>query len=582
MDNSDIKILVSYKEEHPYVKTDIIVPIQTGRAIADRNFEGMIGDDTGDNISELNDKYNELSAQYWAWKNQDALGNPKYIGFMHWRRHFLFDEKLPRPSRKWLNGGDYYEFSKFDEEYFEYFSDDKICRVMDKYDIVLPKAYDFENYKYKSVRENYMVQRGQHIENYELMLSVLKAEYPEYKTAVATFEKGRFEYLCNMFVMRRDIFDEYSSFLFGVLKKIDDLMDYSHYSYQGYRTLAYLGEMILNVFILHYVEKHPEVKIKALDMGVLHHAEFEIQPKPAFKDNYTAVVVPCSNFYAPYLSVYIQSIIDSSDKNHNYDIVVFNDDISDVNKEKLKYGLPDNFSLRFINVSGYFENINLKSSKGYLSVNSYYRLVIPKVMKNYKKVIVTDIDLIFEDDIAKLDEIDLKDAPIAACIEPQEGINLNTREEEREYSKNILRLEDPYRYYNTGVMLMNIEVFKEEYIKDMLRMIDVKYRCHEQCILNSYFDGKIKKISADWNFEATLNPLERENSMPLEMRDEYLKASENPKVLHWPGPNKPWKMAAVNLGFRWWLKARKTVFYEEILMRYSEILAIRQIKNNNK
>lgn len=582
MRKEDIKILISYKEEHPIFRSEILVPIQTGRAIAEKEFDGMIGDDTGENVSLLNDKYNELSAQYWAWKNQDKLGNPKYFGFMHWRRHFLFDETLPRPERRWLYKGDFYEFGRVDNDYLKYFDDEQICKVMGKYDIVLPKAYDYNNYRYKSIRENYQVQPGQHMENYELMLSVLKVDYPEYKEAVKKFEKGRYEYLCNMFVMRKDIFDEYSEFLFAVLEKLDGLIDYSHYSWQGYRTLAYLGEMLLNIFIYHYVEEHPKVRIKALDLGVLHFAELEIQPKPAFQDNYTAVVVPCSNYYAPYLSVYIQSLIDNSNPKHNYDIIVFQDDISDKNKDKLRVNLPENFSLRFINVSSYFDDINLKSSKDYLSVNSYYRLVVPKVMKNYQRVIVTDVDLIFECDVAELDKIDIGEMPIASCIEQQEGVNLNLRPEEWEYSQNILKLEDPYEYYNTGVMIVNNDYYEDKYVEDTLKMIDPKYRCHEQCILNAYFQKRIYKLPADWNHEVTLDDKNNRNFMPLEMFAEYNEAKKHPKVLHWIGPNKPWKNAEIDMGYRWWLKARKTVYYEEILMRYSEILAIRQVKKNMK
>lgn len=52
----------------------------------------MIGDNTGENISLQNKNYCELSAVYWAWKNQYALKNPDYIGLMHYRRVFDFNE----------------------------------------------------------------------------------------------------------------------------------------------------------------------------------------------------------------------------------------------------------------------------------------------------------------------------------------------------------------------------------------------------------------------------------------------------------------------------------------------------------
>lgn len=88
------KIFITYKDEHEIIKSDIITPIQTGRAIAKKAFDGMIGDDTGDNISKSNPRFNELSAQYWVWKHYEEIDNPDYVGFMHYRRHFLFDENF--------------------------------------------------------------------------------------------------------------------------------------------------------------------------------------------------------------------------------------------------------------------------------------------------------------------------------------------------------------------------------------------------------------------------------------------------------------------------------------------------------
>ena len=88
------KILISYHDEHSLIKSDILQPIQTGCANASKLFDGMLRDDDGENISEHNPKYNELSAQYWAWKNYDKFDNPDYIGFWHYRRVLNFNFKI--------------------------------------------------------------------------------------------------------------------------------------------------------------------------------------------------------------------------------------------------------------------------------------------------------------------------------------------------------------------------------------------------------------------------------------------------------------------------------------------------------
>lgn len=76
------------------LKSDILTPIQTGCANTERLFDSMLHDDDGENISAENPKYNELSAQYWAWKNYDKLGKSDYIGFMRYRRHFCVAQKI--------------------------------------------------------------------------------------------------------------------------------------------------------------------------------------------------------------------------------------------------------------------------------------------------------------------------------------------------------------------------------------------------------------------------------------------------------------------------------------------------------
>ena len=63
----DIRIYVYHHADANINKNRYFEPIQGGRSIADTKFAGMIGDDTGDNISARNRDWGELTALYWIW-----------------------------------------------------------------------------------------------------------------------------------------------------------------------------------------------------------------------------------------------------------------------------------------------------------------------------------------------------------------------------------------------------------------------------------------------------------------------------------------------------------------------------------
>ena len=62
-------------------------------------FGGMVGDDSGDNISARNPEVNEFTALYWVWKHYDEIGNPKKIGLNQYRRAFTEEDILQSESK---------------------------------------------------------------------------------------------------------------------------------------------------------------------------------------------------------------------------------------------------------------------------------------------------------------------------------------------------------------------------------------------------------------------------------------------------------------------------------------------------
>ena len=63
-----VKILVAIHKPDKVYGDKVYMPIQVGKSLSEFNL-GFQGDNTGDNISEMNSMFCELTAHYWAWKN---------------------------------------------------------------------------------------------------------------------------------------------------------------------------------------------------------------------------------------------------------------------------------------------------------------------------------------------------------------------------------------------------------------------------------------------------------------------------------------------------------------------------------
>ncbi len=255
------KIFISYHDEHPLIRSEILTPIQTGCAQASKLFKGMLRDDTGDNISINNSRYNELTAQYWVWKNYDKIGSPDMVGFMHYRRHFMFDDWMGNPDCCWLPKGNVYFVPFMTSEYMKHIADEEIMKKLTDCDCLVIKPYDVKNLQSDTCRIQYSKLPKQDINNFDILIQTVKELYPEYTLNTERLCNDSIQYLCNMFVMRKDLFFEYSEFCFKVLQKVDQLIDYSKMDEQASRYLGYFGEFLLTIFIFE-LEKRKNIKIK--------------------------------------------------------------------------------------------------------------------------------------------------------------------------------------------------------------------------------------------------------------------------------------------------------------------------------
>ncbi len=85
---TDVALYVACHRAFSLPAHRLLCPIQVGASVAKSRFPGFLQDDTGEHISLQNPRYCELTAQYWAWKNDEKSD---YLGFFHYRR-FLYPD----------------------------------------------------------------------------------------------------------------------------------------------------------------------------------------------------------------------------------------------------------------------------------------------------------------------------------------------------------------------------------------------------------------------------------------------------------------------------------------------------------
>lgn len=152
---------------------------------------GYIGDNTGDNISDLNLYINEVTALYWFWKN----ANETVVGLAHYRRFFTESDDVAFAYDKIL-------------------TKDAALKILQDYDIIAVLHRDKKN-------QREIIEGDCGIELTKIGETIIRKyllqSQPDYLDAFDCVLNSTTFYKCNMFVTRRDVFDAYCRWLFSFI-----------------------------------------------------------------------------------------------------------------------------------------------------------------------------------------------------------------------------------------------------------------------------------------------------------------------------------------------------------------------------
>ncbi len=213
----------------------------------DNSKPDYLRDDSGENISDKNPTFCELTGLYWLWKN--GKESPDEItGLVHYRRFFTDEAGF----------ADYRKTGKCPEVLGD-FGD------IDDNTVILPKRYKTFSTLYGSYN------RCHNISDMERLKAVMEKLCPEYISTFDGIMNGHVGYYYNMFIFNRRNLERYCEWLFPILfelekskesDKVKEAVQNSEEELIGSDTVSenaayqdrlygFLSERLLQVWVIH-------------------------------------------------------------------------------------------------------------------------------------------------------------------------------------------------------------------------------------------------------------------------------------------------------------------------------------------
>lgn len=205
---------------------------------------GYAKDNVGDNISERNVNFGTQTGLYWLWKNNDS----DYKGLVHYRRFFT----LKKVNKKNMLDS----VLKYEE----------LRPLLSQYSVFVPKK---RRYYIETVYSQY-VHTLDRYHQLDTCRNVIASKTPDYLYAFDKVMNRRWNYMFNMMILRKDLMDNYCSWMFPILFEVFERVDKSQMDAFDLRFPGRVSERLFNVWLERKIE---EGTVKKVEIKELYYVE---------------------------------------------------------------------------------------------------------------------------------------------------------------------------------------------------------------------------------------------------------------------------------------------------------------------
>jgi len=275
--------------------------------------------------------------------------------------------------------------------------------------------------------------------------------------------------------------------------------------------------------------------------------------------NIIPIAFSSDNNFANQMGVTILSLLKHAKTDTFYKIYAIVDDSFTKENEKLILSLKNkNCEIKLLKIENVFKDAF--EIRG-ITTATYFRLLLPSLLKEENKIIYSDVDIIFQDDLWEVYQTNLDNDLLAAVKSLQ--VPFNRIEKEFKNWKKYLS-NSKKTYFQAGFLLMNLDKMRKENIEEKWNKLSKeKFYAVDQDILNITCKNKV--VFLPYKYNAVTNYTKRAKfNTDLFTKQEM---NESPVVLHFAG-KKPWNDENTKDGDKWWEVAKENkIIYNYFLNR---------------